>query len=570
MEISIPNEITVLGSNLNPTEYPPFNSNMCGPYNVGDLFSFEEKVVEVNSLPSDTNQVPVYDASNTSYKVGDAVCVSGTMNVITSAADEDDLLQPEAYACKSTGANKSAWNCRYTNLGFWNGSSWSQTFGVSPNRTRLTLSGSTFTMEKESRVEQWSYFQFNSQSGSSTETWARSFNCLTTLANCYNQSDVFSIMYNGREVYRVSSAILPGNGEIFQGNDGKQYKIGARMNNQQTSDYLLSDYEIAQGTTSITWTPLTTSATIVYNIDGQTLEQGPIPDGSGPYDWRGKFFVVRGSTLYMRTTASQDYEKASSSVYGLEPVQSPSQLDFFSYGGVVDTLVPFDGKNYTFVEQIGPLTYSLTVLDKEFDTVALAGVLAETMDIIFKRADGTVVKEILNYAPDTQIDKYYRAGVYPTTEVFTSEILMEPNDIVTITLHGAIVRVATIMLGTKVDAGFSNVAFTNKYIDYSPFEKDQWGNILYIEGVKINTYSGTVDVPITDYDLMNRLFMSLGGKTIIVNGSDSNTTRSEISNSVYASTRLIGRVREFSLSTALTNKRIDETAVYNFKIEADV
>ncbi len=137
-------------------------------------------------------------------------------------------------------------------------------------------------------------------------------------------------------------------------------------------------------------------------------------------------------------------------------------------------------------------------------------------------------------------------------------------------MRGPVIRVATILLGISVNAGFTNVQFQNEYIDYSPFEKDPWGNIVYIEGIKINTYSGTADLPITDYDILNRLFVSLGGKTVIVNGSDNTEDLNEYVHDVFDSTRLIGRVRNFALSTSLRNKKLGEMATYTFKIEEDI
>ncbi len=583
MEVAIPQPVTVLSSNLKETTYPLFDCSVQGPYNIGDKFYYGSVVFKVNTLPDWTdpnnpvNMVPVFNSGDT-YQAGDAVFDGGCVNVITTTTANADLVQPENYANKATGPNKDTWcdDCRYTNLGYFDNStnSWTQTLGTTGSRVRLSLykvgTGWEFKMEQEDSSMQWSAMRFNDNVGSS-EGWARSFNCFSSDPNdCYNTSDTFSIRWGGSEVFYASTAYTPASGQEYDGNNGKKYKIGANVYNDVPADYALHDYEVAEGVQVTGWAKTTAPAIVNYAVDGEIIEQQPnIIDPSSPYKWLGRHFIIRSGNLYMFTGKTSSYETVGSTAYSKVPVQSPKQLNFMSEVGVIGALIPFDGYNYTFVEQAGPLEFKLTILNNIFDTIALAGVLAETIDVVFKRADGTTVKEIKNYSPDTKIDKYYRAGFYPTTEIFTSEILMESGDYVLLTLRGTIVRLSTIMLATKIDAGFSNVSFTNEYIDYSPFEQ-QDGYITYVEGVKVNTYSGMVDLPITDYDQMNRLFMSMGGKTIIVNGSDSNTSSSSISNSVYQSTRLIGRVREFALQTSLVGKRIDETATYTFKIEADI
>jgi len=132
------------------------------------------------------------------------------------------------------------------------------------------------------------------------------------------------------------------------------------------------------------------------------------------------------------------------------------------------------------------------------------------------------------------------------------------------------IRIGGIFLGQSVDAGFTNLVFTNKFKDYSPYEKDQWGNILYVKGVKTNIYAGIVDIEITDYDMINRLMSSIGGQTVILNGSDSKDNLEVDSRNFFSSTMLVGRIKNFALKTKLDNKLMHQMASYSFEIEEDI
>jgi len=199
---------------------------------------------------------------------------------------------------------------------------------------------------------------------------------------------------------------------------------------------------------------------------------------------------------------------------------------------------------------------------------------------VFKDASGTEVARAMAN-PDTardigtEADPTPRLPAYQTPAILYAvkdekNIDVEAGGTVEIILSGTKIRCGTIMLGLSVNAGFTSAAFQNQFNDYSPKEKDQWGNVTYIEGVKQQVHSGTVKLPIAKYDIMNRLISSIGGRTVIVNGSDSKDNIQPDSKSVFASTMLIGRITEFSLRTKMENKKIGDMATYTFTIEENV
>ena len=229
---------------------------------------------------------------------------------------------------------------------------------------------------------------------------------------------------------------------------------------------------------------------------------------------------------------------------------------------------PFDKKRYTYVEAPSPIEY-IVKSDYPFDTVAINGLIASKLEVTFLPSDGSDPIPMIPVDITTNRDKDSRLPKYQTTVVGYA-----PRDIVGSVhikfINDGNIRIGGISLGLSVDAGFTNLVFSNKFQDYSPYEKDQFGNILYVEGVKTNIYTGTVDVRLTDYDMMNRLMASIGGKTVILDGSDNFENEVVDNENFFASTALIGRIKNFALRTKLDNKKMSQMATYSFQIEEDV
>lgn len=222
---------------------------------------------------------------------------------------------------------------------------------------------------------------------------------------------------------------------------------------------------------------------------------------------------------------------------------------------------PFDDKHYT--KLAGTSTVRYLVSGIEFDTIAFSNIIASSILVevngqapITVNVDNTLpeVDDIL--IPDTVV-------VYLTSKITDIiQITIEPN--------AGVVELGNINFGAKIKAGFSNLTFTNKFIDYSPREKDKWGNIYRVDGVKTNFYSGTVDIEIENYDKINRLMRFIGGRTVILNGSDSISNAPADGKGVFYSTMVVGRIDNFSLKTKVTNKKLANLATYSFSIEENV
>ncbi len=148
--------------------------------------------------------------------------------------------------------------------------------------------------------------------------------------------------------------------------------------------------------------------------------------------------------------------------------------------------------------------------------------------------------------------------------------VVEAGGTVEIEVKGGYIEVGSILLGLSMDAGFTNVVFQNEFVDLSPNEQDQWGNILYKKGVRYNVYTGKVDVRISEYDMMNKLMISIGGQTVIVDGSDNMTNLPTDSRCIFNSTEFVGRISNFKLQTNMKDKQIGDMASYTFTVKENV
>jgi len=291
-------------------------------------------------------------------------------------------------------------------------------------------------------------------------------------------------------------------------------------------------------------------------------------------------FILRGTDLYARTGTDAVQETVTNTNPFLqEVVKLEDFIKGWTFTRPVAKLAPFDAKKYTAYEGYGEVEFVVDVPNGKFDTIALGGLIADEVTIELYHPPATAnggygsAQVIDKYIPDCRRDPDYRLPPQATTAILYSTLHgdIKPGGRFKVTLKGAQIKIGTIMAGLSVKAGFTNLTFSNKYIDYSPYEKDQWGNILYVDGVRINVYSGSVDVPIRQYDMMNRLMISLGSNEVILNGSDANDNLPpDNEKNIFASTMVIGRIRDFNLNTRLDNRAMAQMAQYKFTIEESI
>jgi len=291
-----------------------------------------------------------------------------------------------------------------------------------------------------------------------------------------------------------------------------------------------------------------------------------------------KSIVIRGDYIYARThlsdaQAPMQYHEIpidGTIKYTLSEVQHPTDIDGFTYKRNINALSVFDGKDYTTVETSPPIELEEWYFynTQQIDTIAFGNIIAEGVSIVITDKDGHELFNLYKHPVKNDLSNdRFQIGV--THIVYTSQKITEES-LIKVTLHGVNLQLGDIVVGDKLDMGFTNLAFKNDFKDFSPYEQDQWGNIVYIDGVRVKRHSGTVDLPTPMYDMMVRQAGFIGGKEVIINGSDSLSNTPSNSINIFQATMMIGRFKTLRLQTAAKSNKQDETSTYTFEIEERV
>jgi len=231
-----------------------------------------------------------------------------------------------------------------------------------------------------------------------------------------------------------------------------------------------------------------------------------------------------------------------------------------------------DAKNYTGLSAKLNCKFTVEGL-APFDTLAIAGLKAETITVKFMWPDGTVIHEIVHYDIDNRRDVRGEASHYPSTVVLycphdnperMTQVVPEGGR-VEIIFYGQEIFVGTIQLGLAFDIGITNFNFTTSFVDYSPVEVI-FNVVHYKEGLKVKDYKGSFRFWTAHFDVHDRLFVSLGGKLVIINGSDTLDNCVVDSKDRFAATMMLGRIKSMPLKTVKVDERMGTLAEASFTI----
>lgn len=288
--------------------------------------------------------------------------------------------------------------------------------------------------------------------------------------------------------------------------------------------------------------------------------------------WLAKTMIWNNDGIYLRTNQDIAVEYDTPSSVTTKVLEKIEDLPDFVYIRDVLYRRPFNNKQYSTASTedhgFNTITYRLRGL-AEFDTIGLGNLIADTVTVEFKEADGTVVTTVTKNVDSTRdADGYLdRVGV---TEAFYSDSVMSVNDYVDITMSSTLTTdntsIGAIIPAISINTGFTDLAMTHKYKDFSSAEYDVWGNLDYVERESISVYSGSVSILIENYDRTDRMMRSLGKTLIILNGSDSDNIDAN-GTSIFASTIRIGRIMTFQQQTKVKDNDLDRTATYTFTLE---
>jgi len=337
--------------------------------------------------------------------------------------------------------------------------------------------------------------------------------------------------------------------------DGYRYSL--RREESSPTDYVFDVEEVANPSNITSSNPILLTSLFDNPIESLTTCFGTV-ELECSFKWSPNTVIVQNGKLYTLTQTAVELEYYST-YHPTYEVVTLDTFDGWTKQYPINPYKPFDGKNYTAIETNTTVTTTCSSAEV-FDTIAISGVIGDTVNVAYSGGS-------IDYTIDNKLDVNNRLPV-----ARTNVILYFPTDItgqvtVTITPKNGIVRIGEILLGLSVNAGFTNLTFSNRFIDYSPTETDQWGNTLYIEGTKVNVHSGTVDILVGNYDMNLRLITSLGGSVVILNGSGSKDNLPTSDTDIFSSTMLVGRLKDFDQRTKIKNDDLDRMASYTFKIE---
>ena len=290
---------------------------------------------------------------------------------------------------------------------------------------------------------------------------------------------------------------------------------------------------------------------------------------------RIRSMVERKGYFYLRTNVNAPLEYATWKTgtayqYTYQTIESPADINGFTKKRRINAHNPFDDKNYTktvfdTTYTDGKATWTL-LATSPFDSIAFGHVITDTIDFVVTDQNAKVLFEINNYSVDNSVAPG-RSEEHPSTIVLYTDKTCPAGSIVNITLKNDIVEIGEMMPASKLEAGFTKMAFKNKFKDFSPKEQDQWGNFYYKDGVRVSVHTGTVEFPVVSYDMLNRLMLMIGGQKVVINSSDSIKNELPDGYTVFEATMMIARFTSFELATTEKHKRMGEIAKYNFTIE---
>ncbi len=284
--------------------------------------------------------------------------------------------------------------------------------------------------------------------------------------------------------------------------------------------------------------------------------------------------ISRKGHFYLRTNvnAPLEYHNWSTGTnysYSYGPVDTPASIDGFVEKRLVQAMNPFDGKSYTRTEFDTSLTEGFArwdmITSEDIDSVAFGLVNCDTIDLRVSDQDGNSLWEINGYTVDNSVAPG-RYESHPSTVILYMDLTYPAGSVITIWLHGATVVVGEMVGASELAAGFTNVQFNNTFKDFSPTEVDQWGNYVYIDGIRVKDHTGTCEFPIKRYDQLNRLMLMIGGQKVVINSSDSTTNEVPDGRNVFEASMMIGRFIKFDLKSTKQKKRIGEKGTYSFQV----
>lgn len=573
MEISIIKPLELVESNI-ISDIQPYDISQLVEYEQGSQWHNGNHIFEYVGDTFTPKMFSVVDEST--YEPNEVIFKNGSTVRVTSVGTVPETAekQPEDYTAQSNGLNSNIWNSPYALIAE-DESYWGFTKVVNGVTHEVYETGYNLyhKVSYANSGNYWGVYRYqywSSPTGNNSFVrWAPSDGALFI---DYPLETSWNTLYNQPEPTPYVT--------IFTAPNGTRYKCGAHVRTLSDGRKMFAvSQEMSGVAESFTLLMMTDEVDINSTYLKATCGAGA-PCGE---KWGALHMIRRPAKSgavdkydYYVPTGLGTKETFTAVINTYEDITDLTYFKNMSNIGFDDQYKPIDGKNYTHIVREFPLPLEYAVMAKEpINTIGLTGLIADSVTAkIYASVDdynNDVLLEEVTVDIDNSRDVAGRLSDYQTTAIIYATQDVPKDGVVKLIFESTeFVRIGGIQVGLSVDAGFTNLSFTNKFNDYSPYERDQWGNVLYVDGVKTNVYTGTVDIPLVSYDMINRLMASIGGKTVILNGSDTKNNQDIDSVNFFASTMVVGRIRNFSLKTKLDNAVLAQMATYNFQIEEDV
>lgn len=232
----------------------------------------------------------------------------------------------------------------------------------------------------------------------------------------------------------------------------------------------------------------------------------------------------------------------------------------------LDRDIPLDTKQYTVVKSEDPLTWEITLQDSA-NAIALGNIKGDHVIITFKDPNQNTFYTATYALPTSKIN----LTIGKTIIIYIpGGINILKNFKMNIQINGTDNQIGIIMPTNYIDVGATNLKFKHTVKNFDRVKiSDISGYYEYYKGNRVINYKGSFDIPITDYDDAVEMDKEFSQELIAIDGSDTTDNTPSDSINIFASTKLIGRVKTLTHDTT-TNKyknSIDNISTVSFEFE---
>ncbi len=515
---------------------------VCG-YGVFERIGDDLQLQEVDGDPSSLNVGDIYLDTSDSY-----------IKYVTTKNGEEAAKQPEAYANVDTSLDSSTWANRYVKLGNLGANNvWSGTINGITHTLYNTNGQWRYKLTRPENVQYWADIPYDAGNNLYCRSWA---------GKAYT-----TITYQGNHAatHTIQDRPLPVQyGTIISDDYGHTYRCG-RLVTQSGGEYWYAIQLLSWRTqnTVIVDVPIDMRSQSVINVSENSVYC--VNSSNCAIYWVPNTIINRNGVLYARTGKPVPMETYVPTINEGTILDCLDKIDWgWKWKEPSQKLLPFDGKSHTVTIQNQEIEFTVKV--ENVNVLAISNLIASSVTVTLIGTGETLSIQVDNSIANNNISPLQGLTkiIYSGDDIYTGDITLNFKP------ANGLVQIGEIVSGVKIEAGFTNLRFSNKFNDYSPYEKDQWGNITRIEGIKTNVFNGTVDIELYDYDRINRLMKYIGGRKIILDGSDNVENETNDNENFFASTQLVGRIGNFALDTKLDNDVLSQIASYSFTIEEEV